>query len=35
MRFMVLIKADPKDEGGYMPSEQELAAMGKYNEELV
>jgi hypothetical protein len=32
---MVIIQADPKDEGKYMPSEQELADMGKFNEELV
>ncbi len=35
MRFMVLIKADADSEAGVMPSEELLAAMGKYNEELV
>jgi hypothetical protein len=35
MRFMILLKADPKEEGSYLPSEEELAAMGKFNEELV
>ncbi len=35
MRFMVLIKADEDTEAGVMPSEQLLAEMGKYNEELV
>ena len=35
MRFMVLIKADRNSEAGVMPSEQLLAAMGKFNEELV
>ena len=35
MRFMVIIKADKNSEAGVMPSEQLLAAMGKYNEELV
>ena len=35
MRFMVLIKADLNSEAGVMPSEQLLAAMGRFNEELV
>ena len=35
MRFIVLVKADKNSEGGAMPSEKELAEMGKYNEELV
>jgi len=35
MRFMVLVKGDEKYEAGGMPSEQELAEMGKYNEELA
>jgi hypothetical protein len=35
MRFMVLIKADNNSEAGVMPSEQLLADMGRYNEELV
>lgn len=35
MRFMVMIKADEDIEAGAMPSEEALAAMGKYNEELV
>jgi hypothetical protein len=35
MRFMVLVKADKNSEAGVMPSEEELTAMGKYNEELV
>jgi hypothetical protein len=35
MRFMVIVKADRNTEAGAMPSEQLLAAMGKYNEELV
>jgi hypothetical protein len=35
MRFMVMIKADKNSEAGVMPSEQLLAEMGKYNEELV
>lgn len=35
MRVMVLVKASAESEAGQMPSEQELAAMGKFNEELV
>ena len=35
MRFMVLVKATPESEAGVMPSHAELAAMGKFNEELV
>ena len=35
MRFMVIVKATDESEAGVMPSEQLLAEMGKYNEELV
>ena len=35
MRFMVIVKADKDSEAGVMPSTELLAAMGKYNEELV
>ena len=35
MRFMVIVKADQQTEAGIMPSEQQLADMGRYNEELV
>ena len=35
MRFMVIVKATKDSEAGVMPSEQLLAEMGKYNEELV
>jgi hypothetical protein len=35
MRFMVMIKADKNTEAGVLPSEQLLAEMGQYNEELV
>lgn len=35
MRFMILVKATEKSEAGAMPSEEEFAAMGQYNEELV
>lgn len=35
MRVMVIVKATKNSEAGLMPSEELLAAMGKYNEELV
>lgn len=35
MRFMVMVKATKDSEAGIMPSEQLLAEMGKFNEELV
>jgi hypothetical protein len=35
MRFMVMVKATRGSEAGEMPSEELLAAMAKYNEELV
>jgi hypothetical protein len=35
MRFMMIVKASKKSEAGVMPSEELLAAMGKYNEELM
>ncbi|MGR4868882.1 YciI family protein [Variovorax sp. LARHSF232] len=35
MRFMIIVKATPDSEAGVMPDERLLAAMGKYNEELV
>jgi hypothetical protein len=35
MRFMIMVKATPESEAGVMPSEQLLADMGSYNEELV
>src|SRR5690349_11945672 len=35
MRVMVIVKANEDSEAGIMPSEQILAEMGKYNEELV
>lgn len=35
MRFMVMIKSDERTEAGAMPTEEELTAMGRYNEELV
>ena len=35
MRFMVIVKADKNSESGALPDEKALAAMGKFNEELV
>ena len=35
MRFMILVKATRDSEAGVMPSQELLAAMGRYNEELV
>ena len=35
MKVMVIVKATPSSEAGQMPSEELLAAMGRYNEELV
>jgi hypothetical protein len=35
MRVMVMVKATKESEAGEMPSEQLLADMGRYNEELV
>ena len=35
MRFMVIVKATKDSEAGMMPSEQLLADMGKFNEELI
>jgi hypothetical protein len=32
---MVIVKASPESEAGVLPSTEMLAAMGKYNEELV
>ena len=35
MRVMVMVKATEQSEAGVMPSEQLLADMGRFNEELV
>jgi hypothetical protein len=35
MRFMILVRASQDSEAGKLPSSELLAAMGKYNEELV
>jgi hypothetical protein len=34
MRFMIIVKASKDSEAGKLPSQELLAAMGKYNEEL-
>jgi len=35
MRVLVIVKASKESEAGQMPSQQLLAQMGQYNEELV
>ena len=35
MRFMVMVKASRDSEAGVLPSAELLAAMGRFNEELV
>ena len=35
MKFMVIVKATKESEAGVMPERELLAAMGKFNEELV
>ena len=35
MQFMVVVKANKDTEAGVMPSTELLAAMGKFNEEMV
>ena len=35
MRFMILVKASKESEAGAMPSAELVAAMGKFNEEMV
>lgn len=35
MRFLVMVKGNKEYEAGAMPTEQELAPMGKFNDELV
>jgi hypothetical protein len=35
MRFMMIVKASKNSEAGGLPTEEQLAEMGKYNEELV
>ncbi len=35
MRFMVIVKANQESEAGQLPSTEELALMGNFNEELA
>ena len=35
MRFAVLVKANKDSESGVMPTTEQLAAMGKFNEQLI
>jgi hypothetical protein len=35
MRFMVIVKATQSSEAGTLPTEELLAEMGKFNEELI
>ena len=35
MRFMMIVKASKDSEAGKMPSEELLAAMAKYNDQLM
>ena len=35
MRFMMLVKADKNSEAGALPSKDLVAAMGKFNEQMV
>jgi len=35
MKFMVIVKANADTEAGVMPTQQQLAEMGQFNEELV
>ena len=35
MRFMMIVKANKDSEAGKLPSDEMIAAMGKYNEELM
>ncbi len=35
MRFMILVKGDKRSEAGVLPTDEDLAAMGKYNDELI
>jgi hypothetical protein len=35
MRFMLIVKADERSEAGVMPTDKELADMGRFNDEMV
>jgi hypothetical protein len=35
MRFMLIVKGDQRSEAGVLPSDKELADMGRFNDEMV
>jgi hypothetical protein len=35
MRFLVMVKGDEQSENGVSPSADDMAAMGRYNDELI
>jgi hypothetical protein len=35
MRYMIIVKANADSEAGVMPSSEAIAAMGRFNEELI
>jgi hypothetical protein len=35
VRFMMIVKADNRTEAGVLPTEKDLATMGRYNDELI
>ncbi len=35
MRFLVMVKGNEQSESGVIPSADDLAAMGRYNDELI
>ena len=35
MRFMLIVKADERSEAGVLPTQQELAEMGRLNDEMI
>ena len=35
MRFMIIVKSSPESEAGAPPDSEMIAAMGRYNEELI
>jgi hypothetical protein len=35
VRFMMIVKADRRTEAGVLPTAEDIAVMGKYNEQLI
>ena len=35
MKYMIMLKADPANQADRMPTDEELNAMGAYNEEVI